>query len=305
LQKNPTKILGDNQRYGELISRESDHWGAVKPDPLNPQIWEDDRLFEIFFGREYRLLIDRVLANGQKVLELGCGEGNLSLHLAQRGMTVTGIDLSPERIARAELKARNQGLGRNVCFVAGDLNTLSLEPCAYDCIVAHDALHHMLAIDRLLDEVKQSLKPNGRLIVQDYIGMGKLRKIIAAALFAFFPTYQPYWSKWQLRSRLFSFLANEKQKRHALENSTKRGLHQDSPFEEISQDSIVREITKRFAIVEFRTFNPFWYYLAPKVRFPKRIRYKVASMLRYWDEFFVQLHLARGAYFFIEARNRS
>lgn len=305
MQKYPTEILGDEQRYGELIAKESDHWGAVKPDPRNPQIWGDDRLFEIFFGKEYRLLIERILANGPALLELGCGEGNISLRLAHDGMAVTGIDLRLARIGRARSKAKNQGVERTALSLEGDLNMVSLRPASYDCIFAHDALHHVLRIERLLDEVKRSLKPEGKLIVQDYVGMGKLRKIFAAALFAILPTYQPYRSKWQLRSRLFFFLANEKQKQDALKGASQRRLHRDSPFEEISQDSIVREITKRFEIVEFRSFNPFWYYLAPKLKFPQSLRYKAALMLRFWDDLLVRYHLAKGTYVFIEARIRS
>ena len=95
------ELLADN-RYNELLGKEAKHWGRVASDTQNPQIWDDDRLFKIFFAREYQHLVERIVASGETVLELGCGEGNLVRELAGRGMRVDAIDLSPERIARAK-----------------------------------------------------------------------------------------------------------------------------------------------------------------------------------------------------------
>jgi len=92
----------DKKRYEELAAKEGAHWGAVAADPSNPQNWEDEGLFEIFSGGEYRHLIERVRENGPRVLELGCGRGELALTLAERGLSVTGVDLSSERISFAK-----------------------------------------------------------------------------------------------------------------------------------------------------------------------------------------------------------
>ncbi|MEX1274405.1 MAG: class I SAM-dependent methyltransferase [Bacteroidota bacterium] len=294
--------MPDYQRYQELISRESRHWGEVRPDPDNPQLWHDPELYEIFFGIEYRSFIERIVAKRGTVLELGCGEGKLALELAQRGMTVTAIDLSMERVERANETARLSGFGSRITFLVDDLNTASLPPETYDCVVAHDALHHILEIDRLCEEVRKSLKPGGSFIVWDFVGMGPIRKLFAALLYAVVPTYQPYMAKWNLRHRLPAFLAGERSKRAALEKGTSSLLHPDSPFEEISQRSMIDAILKRFTITERRTFAPFFYYLAPKVRFPRAIRYSLARSLKRADEMLLRLRFSEGAYFFLEAR---
>ena len=292
----------EESRYNQLIEQEAKHWGGVRPDPANPQIWHDPKLFEIFFGKEYRHLIDRAVANGPKVLELGCGEGNLSLELAQRGLDVTAIDLSAERIDRAKSKAGELTTTSQVSFVVGDLNTITLEHQQFDCVVAHDSLHHILTLERLLDEVQKNLKPTGKFITIDFIGMGALRKIAAALLYGILPTYQPYRVKWNLRHRLPAFLASEQKKRREIERGSASALHQESPFEEISQRSIITEIQKRFAVVEFFTFNPFWYYFAAKINVSGERKYSLGKMLRQADNLLTQLHLSRGTYFFIEAR---
>lgn len=291
----------EDKQYERLLIREAEHWGKVREDPQNPQIWHDPGLFETFFGKEYKHLIDRVAANRSRVLELGCGEGNLAIELAQRGLAVTGIDLSPERIQRAEIKAAHLLSSNIPTFVAADLNTIRLSTESLDCVVAHDSLHHILALDHLLGEVQKALKPGGRFIVMDFVGMGILRKLLAGALFALLPTYQPYAMKWKFRKRLPPFLADEEKKKASLAAGTDAALHEESPFEEISQASIVSEIEKKFKIVELFFFNPFWYYLAPKIRTPRTWRYPMARFFRRLDQMIVQLHLTRGAYFFLEA----
>ena len=291
----------DRERYRRLIAQEAQHWGSVQPDPQNPQIWQDERLFEIFFGNEYRYFVERIGAAGTNVLELGCGEGRLAIELARRGHRVTAIDLSPDRIKRANDLASLAVLDSSPTFKVGDLNTTSLPKKKFDCIVAHDALHHLYNLDHVLDEAYQALKPAGNLIVIDYVGMAKRRKLAAALLFAALPTYKPYRAKWQLRGRLGAFLASESNKREALESGSTTALHCDSPFEEISQRSIVEKIRDRFMIVDQFSFCPFWFYLAPKVRLPRSARYRSARLLKEMDDELLALGVM-GAYVFIEAQ---
>ncbi len=290
-----------NERYRQLIEQEARHWGSVQPDPRNPQIWNDDRLFDIFFGKEYRHFLARIDAAGKDVLELGCGEGHLAVELARRGHKVAALDLSPERIQRAKQRAELHTLTHGATFNVGDLNIIDLPRQKFHCVVAHDALHHIYKLDHALDEAKNALKPGGRLIVIDYVGMSGMRKALAAALYALLLTYKPYTEKWALRNRLSTFLAPEAKKRNSLESGSTAGLHPESPFEEISQHSIIKKIRERFTIVEQFSFCPFWYYLAPKVRLPHAWRYQASKWLHEMDTELLSLGMT-GAYFFIEAQ---
>jgi len=295
----------ETKRYDELIAKESRHWGQVRQDPQNPQIWHDPKLFEIFFGKEYQHLLDCAVAYGPRILELGCGEGNLALNLASHGMDLTAIDLSNERIERARTRARELNLQIQPNWIVADLNTFLLPRNGFDSVVAHDSLHHILHLGRLCEEVTEALKPRGHFIVMDYVGMGFLRKLFAGFLYGILPTYQPYRAKWKLRKRLSGFLANEGQKRRALDKEAPEVLHEESPFEEISQQSIIDEIKKRFELIEQQSFCPFWFYLAAKIRVPARWKYPIARFLRSCDNLITRLHLARGAYILIVARNTS
>jgi ubiquinone/menaquinone biosynthesis C-methylase UbiE len=220
-------------------------------------------------------------------------------------MDLTAIDISAERIDRARTRAKALNLQIEPNWIVADLNTFPLPKNSFDAVVAHDSLHHILHLDHLCEEVIRALKPGGHFIVMDYVGMGFLRKLLAGFLFALLPTYQPYSVKWSLRKRLPGFLATEKQKRSALSERSPEALHEHSPFEEISQQSIIDEIRKRFEIVEQQLFCPFWFYLAAKIRIPVRWKYPIARFLRSFDDLIVRLHIARGAYVLIVARNSS
>lgn len=284
-----------------LLKRETEAWDRAHPDPSTPQIWHDPGLFAIFFGTEYRRLIDRAIACGPEVLELGCGEGRLAIELAERGCRVTGVDLSPRRIERATASARQAGVHDRVTFCTGDLNTMDLEPGRYSCIVAHDALHHLHDLRRVFTQVRAALAPGGRLLVMDYRGMGRMRRLAAAFLYAVLPTVKPYRDKWRLRTRLRSFLASEQEKRTDLARGGGPALHEESPFEEISQSSLPRLLHEMFTVERYETMLPFWFYLAPKLLTPRVVRYPLARFFRIMDAVLSALGVP-GAYFVLEAR---
>lgn len=286
--------------YRELLDREAAHWSGASRGPREPQLWEDPGLFEVFFGAEWRGFLATILAGGREVLELGCGDGLLACELAVRGAVVTGVDLSPDRIGRA--RERAAGItGLRPEFLVGDLNTMVLPRTPVDVVAAHDALHRIAELGPLLDRVHSALRPDGRLVVMEYTGMGRARRMAAAALAALLPTHLSYAQKWALRRRLPAFLATEAEKRAALAAGGGPALHPDSPFEEISQEGLLPAIEARFRILRLSTFNPFWFYLAPKLRLPEAARVRTARILRGWDDLLVRTRIARGAYLWLEA----
>lgn len=58
-------------------------------------------------------------------LDLACGTGTVALALARRGMSVTGLDISPEMLAQARLKAEQEP-HLQVAFVEGDMRQFVL-----------------------------------------------------------------------------------------------------------------------------------------------------------------------------------
>jgi ubiquinone/menaquinone biosynthesis C-methylase UbiE len=103
----------------------------------------------------------------ESALEIGCGAGAFTRHLAARARRVTGIDLSPQMLRLAQQQQQSASL-TNVAYILGDIMRLSLPPESYDCIVSIATLHH-LSPDQALPKIKSLLKPGGVLVINDLV----------------------------------------------------------------------------------------------------------------------------------------
>jgi 2-polyprenyl-3-methyl-5-hydroxy-6-metoxy-1,4-benzoquinol methylase len=106
-------------------------------------------------------------SRGTRVLDVGCGIGRWSRLLAQRGATVTGVDLSPTMIAEAERRARACGLEGRCRFIVQDSSSLEIDG-AFDLILCVTVLQHVLDVGALrsaLRRIVSHLAPGGRLVV--------------------------------------------------------------------------------------------------------------------------------------------
>nr|MDT0659298.1 methyltransferase domain-containing protein [Micromonospora sp. DSM 115978] len=143
------------------------HWLMPLYDPLS-------RLLGA--GRLHRDLLDHAdVRPGQRVLEIGCGTGNLLTELARRtpGIDAVGIDPDPGALRRARRKAAKAGLaiGYQRAF-AGDLPFADAD---IDVVLSSLMLHHLddPGRARALGEVRRVLRPGGRLHVLDIEGHGR------------------------------------------------------------------------------------------------------------------------------------
>jgi ubiquinone/menaquinone biosynthesis C-methylase UbiE len=104
-------------------------------------------------------------------LELGCGAGDLSLWLAQRGWHVHGVDISATAIDWAREKAQAQGL--SVSFRVGDVLDLhAYADATFDLVLDGHCLHCIIGEDRraFLRSARRVLRPSGCLIVKTMCG---------------------------------------------------------------------------------------------------------------------------------------
>ena len=102
--------------------------------------------------------------SGGPVLELGCGTGRVSLAVAQQGIAVTGIDISPRMIAVAQAKAAKRGLAERCVFQSGDMATLQLAERFPFVVMPFRSFQSMLTTDeqrQALARVRERLAPGG------------------------------------------------------------------------------------------------------------------------------------------------
>jgi SAM-dependent methyltransferase len=109
------------------------------------------------------------LRPGERVLVLGCGTGPDACHLAEAGLRVTGIDISPSAIDLAKKQAAARGL--DVTWIVGDACDLS-RAGRFDAVLDAHMLHCLaLAPDRtaLIRSVAGALVSGGRFIIATMI----------------------------------------------------------------------------------------------------------------------------------------
>jgi ubiquinone/menaquinone biosynthesis C-methylase UbiE len=97
--------------------------------------------------------IDRLIAigDGDRVLEVGCGQGHLTKALLERGIDVIGIDANPQA-------AEVAGTERVRYMLAEDLD---FEDDSFDYIVSVHAIEHIPPLEAALAEMARVLKPGG------------------------------------------------------------------------------------------------------------------------------------------------
>jgi cyclopropane-fatty-acyl-phospholipid synthase len=106
------------------------------------------------------------LANGQEILELGCGWGSLTLWMAERfpGARITAVSNSNTQREHIEATCRQRGLG-NVRVITCDVNRLELDVSRFDRCVSIEMFEHMRNYDTLFTRIATWLKPGGKLFV--------------------------------------------------------------------------------------------------------------------------------------------
>jgi ubiquinone/menaquinone biosynthesis C-methylase UbiE len=105
------------------------------------------------------------LIRGKRVLDFGCGTGPLSLLCAEHGAaSVTGIDLSAERIARARQISVNGH--SNITFLLEEhTDRISLPDNSIDVIVCFDVMEHIMDYQPILREWARVLAPGGCVLI--------------------------------------------------------------------------------------------------------------------------------------------
>lgn len=117
-----------------------------------------------------RLVAEASIAEGDRVLDLGCGTGTLTIALHQRqpGARVLGLDADPAVLEIARSKA--SGAGANVGFLQGLSVALPFEDDHFDAAFSSLLFHHLTTEDKLrtFREVHRVLKPGSEFLIADW-----------------------------------------------------------------------------------------------------------------------------------------
>ncbi|MBS3895516.1 cyclopropane-fatty-acyl-phospholipid synthase family protein [Silanimonas sp.] len=177
-------------RYRTLLAELRNSAIALEVEAANAQHYEvPTRFFELCLGRRlkyssgyYPLGTESLdegedamlalygqraeLADGQHILELGCGWGSLTLWMAEHypGARITGVSNSRTQREHILAQAAARGLN-NVEILTADVNRLELPAASFDRCVSIEMFEHMRNYQRLLGHIAGWLRPGGKLFV--------------------------------------------------------------------------------------------------------------------------------------------
>ena len=115
--------------------------------------------------------------NGGKVLDYGCGRGDLSLYILAQGGVVNGIDISPVYIQDASQRCSAASYEKHMFrFQVMDAHAMEFPADFFDIVVGLGILHH-LECEAALREIHRVLKPGGRLLLQEPLADNPLLKV--------------------------------------------------------------------------------------------------------------------------------
>lgn len=122
---------------------------------------------------EFARLLDAAIPGDARILEMGCGTGQMSLFLATADRLVIGADLSRTSLELAEDARRRYGIDR-AAFVETDLRACGLQARSFDVVYSSGVLHHTPDPRASFASLARLARPRGVLLVGLYSAYGRL-----------------------------------------------------------------------------------------------------------------------------------
>src|SRR5581483_7544410 len=129
------------------------------------QLWSGaayERIAETFAPIHDRTVAALDLRPGDRVLDLACGTGGVALRAARAGADVTGLDISPDQLAKARAAAAAAGL--EIRFDEGDVQELPYGEAEFDAVASVFGMIFADDAGRAAAELARVCRPGGRLV---------------------------------------------------------------------------------------------------------------------------------------------
>lgn len=131
---------------------------------------------EEFFAKYLKVAAKNCRDETPVFLSIGAGNGEIEIRIAKRlrearvsQFVIECLDLNADLLQRGRDQAREAGLEEHLVFVEADFNKWTAAR-QYAAVMANQALHHVIELEHLFDQVKASLRPKGFFITSDMIG---------------------------------------------------------------------------------------------------------------------------------------
>ncbi|MFZ4721074.1 MAG: class I SAM-dependent methyltransferase [Ilumatobacteraceae bacterium] len=129
---------------------------------------------------ETDLVLEGVDLHGARVLDIGSGTGGCAFHIHRRGpASVTGIDVEPGVVEKANAAAADRGVSDTVRFVAVEPGPLPFADGSFDIVFSKDSIVHIDDKHSLAAEIGRVLAPGGIFVCSDWMKGDDLPKSAA------------------------------------------------------------------------------------------------------------------------------
>lgn len=178
--QNKNDKAGYNEHYKELYSpligcsSKEEFLQRFKREGLSPY-FQGGNTKGYVRGKAVEALLEAIGKSGidrtdVRVLDAGCGQGELSVYLAGLGIHVIGVDISEEARKVSLALAEAIGVADHCTFLAESLENMSLADESIDFVIGHASLHHFIKYEGVAAEFSRVLKRNGEMFFADSFG---------------------------------------------------------------------------------------------------------------------------------------
>ncbi|HZT66398.1 MAG TPA: methyltransferase domain-containing protein [Acidimicrobiales bacterium] len=231
------RALTEPARRGLTIARQRRFWTR------RAAAWEHTADSTPGLGKVIETVIDVAdPAPGDTIVDLGCGSGQLSIPLAQRGASVVAVDVSPAMTEMLESNAAEAEV-EGVEPVTAPIEDLDLRPGSADAVVSNYALHHLRDEDKaaVVEQAARWLRPGGRLVIGDMMfgrgGDARDRQIIFAKVSALARRGPGGW--WRIAKNAARYLTRTQERPVSIKAWTK--MLERAGFRQVEARSVVSE----------------------------------------------------------------
>jgi len=118
---------------------------------------------------ELELVADIKIGEGSHALDVGCGIGGPARHIARHTKArITGININPLQIAKAQQMTKNECLSNLVDYVTGDFCNMKFNNATFDIVYAIEATCHAPKREDVFSEIFRVLKPGGYFVAYEW-----------------------------------------------------------------------------------------------------------------------------------------
>lgn len=116
-------------------------------------------------------MLERFSVAGKDMLDIGCGSGGITLHIAKRfsPRSIIGFDVEKPVIREATRRAEEAGLSERVRFVQAPPGRLPFDDGSFDIVFSKDAMVHIKDKDAIFAEIFRVLRPGGIFAASDWL----------------------------------------------------------------------------------------------------------------------------------------